>query len=353
MRSYARTINPAALITCNNSLNSPASFYSQCRSYGYNIYEMSKAEDLVVVEDMATQPRRLPDGRVLEYGPVYELLHAIAHRKPLVAVVLAEGDYHTPPNLQRLAMAEAAAHNASYLSWPTWPENVRGSMISSARAEADFLKENAQALHRAKRRIDAFLFLPFRRWIETTDCQPLRVAQALSAANVQFEVVCEDDLAETLASPWLLIVESSSVLLPAEEEMVKMFTAKGGQVIWSKDDNWLSKLQSAIKKRAVVVHGPLTIRAVVRDQEHRTIVHMLNLDAQRLSSFEDKVSEASNVRLQVRAPFTNVHAVTLVSSDPAATRGPVRFDLAPDGDGWSVVDLTIPRVILSTILLIE
>jgi hypothetical protein len=314
---------------------------------------MSKAEDLVVVEDMATQPRRLPDGRVMEYGPVYELLHAIAHRKPLVAVVLAEGDYHTPPNLQRLAMAEAAAHDASYLSWPTWPENVRRSMISSARAEADFLKENAQALHRTKRRTDALLFLPFRRWIETTDCQPLRIAQALSAANVQFEVVCEDDLAETLASPSLLIVESSSVLLPAEEKMVKMFTAKGGQVISYNGNDWLSELQSAIKKPAIVVRGPSTIRAVVRDQKHRTIVHVLNLDAERLSSFEDKVTPASNVQLHVRVPFTDVHAVTLLSADSAATRGPVRFDLAREANGSAVVDLTIPHVILSTILLIE
>src|SRR5258705_9183658 len=45
MRTYARTINPRALITCNNSLNSPSVFYSQCRMYGYNINEMSKTED--------------------------------------------------------------------------------------------------------------------------------------------------------------------------------------------------------------------------------------------------------------------------------------------------------------------
>src|SRR6185295_7486657 len=34
MRTYARTINPRALITCNNSLNSPTVSYSQCRTYG-------------------------------------------------------------------------------------------------------------------------------------------------------------------------------------------------------------------------------------------------------------------------------------------------------------------------------
>jgi hypothetical protein len=79
MGDHARTINPAAVVTCNNSLNGPEVFFSQCRGMGYNTFEMSKAEDLVVVEDMATQPRVLPDGTVVEYGPVYEMLRAISH----------------------------------------------------------------------------------------------------------------------------------------------------------------------------------------------------------------------------------------------------------------------------------
>ncbi len=49
----SRTLNPKALITANNSLNSPTVLYLQARTYGYSIYEMSKAEDLVVVEEMS------------------------------------------------------------------------------------------------------------------------------------------------------------------------------------------------------------------------------------------------------------------------------------------------------------
>jgi hypothetical protein len=111
MRAYARSINPRALVTCNNSLNSPSVFYSQCRMYGYSIDEMSKAEDLVVVEDMNSQPRIEANGQTVEYGPMYKLLHAINHDKPVVAVTIAGADYHTPPNLMRLAMAEAAEAN--------------------------------------------------------------------------------------------------------------------------------------------------------------------------------------------------------------------------------------------------
>ena len=89
MRKYARTINPRALITCNNSLNSPSVFYSQCRMYGYSIDEMSKTEDLVVVEDMGSQPRMEANGQTVEYGPMYKVLHAINHGKPVVAVTIA------------------------------------------------------------------------------------------------------------------------------------------------------------------------------------------------------------------------------------------------------------------------
>ena len=52
--------------------------FAQCRTYGYDIHTLSRAEDLVVVEDMASQPRVLADGRVVEYGAVYEMLRAIA-----------------------------------------------------------------------------------------------------------------------------------------------------------------------------------------------------------------------------------------------------------------------------------
>src|SRR5438128_2305350 len=79
MRDFARRIKPGALVTANNSLNSADALFSQCRSYAYNIYEMSQAEDLVVVEDMSSQPRTLPNGRMIEYGASYQELHAISH----------------------------------------------------------------------------------------------------------------------------------------------------------------------------------------------------------------------------------------------------------------------------------
>lgn len=353
MRRYARTINRSALITCNNSLNTPDVFFSQCRAYGYSIHEMSQTEDLVVVEDMVSQPRVLPNGNVVEYGPVYELLQAISHGKPVVACTIAEGDYHTPPNLVRLAMAEAAAHRASYLAWPTWPESVRQKMIATIRPQADLLRSNIRLLNETKLSPEALLFLPMRRWVDTADCQPLRIAGALSRANVQYEVICEDDLAKRLkAKPQsVLLVESPSVLLPAENAAMEKFKRSGGKVVWTHDDNWLAGFQRVAGKPMVQVHGPATIRAVVRDQRGRRIVHLLNLNVQRLSSFEDKVNPAADVRLQIRVPFV-ARTMKALSADAEATQGQIQFTSVRENNK-TVLDLTIPRLMISTMLVIE
>ena len=353
MRTYARTIKSDALMTCNNSLNTPGAFFSQARTYGYNIYEMSKAEDLVVVEDMATQPRVLPDGSVAEYGPIYELLHAISHRKPVVACALADGDYHTAPNLVRLAMAEAAAHRASYLAWPTWPENVRQKMIAAIRPQADLLRKHASLLNETTPVADALLFLPFRRWVDTADCQPLRVASDLCRANIAFEVVCEDDLLKTLAVKRrpVLLVESRSVLLPPESVAIDQFQHDGGKVVWTGEDKWFEQFQNLAGKPSVKVEGLSTVRAVICDQAAKRIVHLLNHNVQRLSSFEDKVTPAADVRLQVRVPFAP-KSVKAISADAKATHGSVSFTAAQE-DGDHSLAVTIPHLEISTILLIE
>jgi hypothetical protein len=354
IRAYARTIKPDALITCNNSLNSPEAFFSQCRTYAYDIYQMSKVEDLVVVEDMASQPRVLPDGKAVAYGPVYQLLRAISHGKPLVAVTLADGDYHTPPDLMRLAMAEAAAHGASYLSWPTWPEDVRQHMIDAVRPESDFLRQNAALLNDTRPRADVLLFLPFRQWEETTDCRALKIARDLEEANVQFKVVCEDDLAQALgAKPSsVLLIESPSILNPSETKLLDTFKASGGQVILAQDAHWLAAMQNTVRHSVAIVQGPPTLRAIVSDQPNRTIVHLLNLNVQRLSSFEDRVNPATGVRLRIRVPFATVHSATAISADRDATRGRCAFTTKSDGGG-TLVEITLPQVDIASMMLIE
>src|SRR6185436_12689961 len=234
IRSYARTINPHALVTANNSLNSAEVLYSQARGFAYSIFEMSKTEDFVVVEDMSSQPRTFANGRIIEYGPTYKQLNGLSHGKPVVAVTIADTDYHTAPNLVRLAMAEAAANGSSYLAWPTWPEEQRERMISTIRPEADFLSRNAELLDKGTPRQDVTLFLPFRKWLETGDCAASKLAAELGRANIQYAVICEDDLTAFMRErketskgqtqrAKVLLMESPTALLPQEKASADVF----------------------------------------------------------------------------------------------------------------------------------
>jgi hypothetical protein len=354
MRACARRVKSGALMTCNNSLNAPEAFYSQCRGYAYNIHEMSQAEDLVVVEDMSTQPRMLPDGRMIEYGPAYALVAAISHGKPVVAVTIAEGDYHTPPNLVRLAMAEAAAREASYLLWPTWPEKERARMCRAIRPQADLLRNHARLLNGTQARADVLLLLPFRRWLETADCQAWRTALALSRANVQFDVVSEDHLAGRLrrAQRAVLLMESSAVLTEAEQKAVRGFASRGGQVLTTEPASWLGELRQRLDRPSLVVQGPSSVRAVVRDQGRKTIVHLLNLNVQRLSSFEDKVTPVSDIGLQVRVPSKRVRQVRWLAADEPPAPGTIAFTSRAE-QGWTIVDFRIRRLAVSGVVVIE
>jgi len=357
MRRFARSIRPNALITCNNSLNSPGVLFSQSRTLGYNIFELSKAEDFVVVEDMATQPRILRDGRVMEYGATYRQLHAINHGKPLVAVTIAEADYHTPPSLVRLAMAEAAAHDASYLSWPTWPESQRVRMCTAVRPQADLLRAQERWLNDTRPRRDAVLFMPFQKWVDTNHCLASSLASVLSRSNVQYEVISEDywtlgNLARDRRHLPLLVIESPDVLSPSQRAVVERFRKRGGGVLFSNQSGWMDQLASLIPRPSLELTGPRTVRGVLRDTESASVLHLYNLNIERLSSFEDSVTAVENLRVRCRVPRRNVQSVTARSADSGASVGLVKFEALRIG-GESVVTFELPRIEISTLVLVE
>jgi acetyl esterase/lipase len=353
MRAYAKSIRPDALLTANNSLNSPDVLYKQTRESGMDIRAMSENEDFVTIEDMVSQPRTLPDGRTIEYGPTCEQVRAIIHGKPLVVCTIAEADYHTPPHLTRLAMAEAAAHGASYLLWPTWPENVRAKMIAALRPEVDLLSRHRQWLASAPPRREVVLFLPARGWIDGDLCKPSALAAELSRANLQYEVVCEDNFnLPRLQTAKTLLVESLSVLNAREKAVAEEFHRAGGTVIAADAGDWLKQVHSQIGAPAVTVRGPATIRAVVRDLPDRTLVHLQNLNVVRRSSFEDEVCPAENVRLTVRVPFRFGCTVRAITADTHGTSGSLRADFRGDAQGGTV-DFVVPRLDVAAILAIE
>jgi hypothetical protein len=305
---------------------------------------------------MSHQPRILPSGQVMEYGPTYRMLHAIAHGKPVVAVTIAEGDYRTPTNLTRLAMAEAAANNASYVSWPTWPERERPTMIAALRPYADLLSQQEPVLNETRARRDVVLFLPFRRWLETNRCVPGELAAELSRANIQFEVLSEDqfDLAHLKSGRRLpvLLIEADSVLSESEKETVAKFERSGGGVIVAaRNQNWLAATRQLCDP-SFTLTAPPTVRAVVRDQPKRTIVHLLNLNIERISSSEDKIHPAENLRIVCRVPFARVRSVWAVTADQGATSNGLEFSAKPIGKE-TVVETMVSRLEIATILVIE
>lgn len=357
MRRFARTVKRGALITCNNSLNAPDVLYSQSRSMGYNIHELSKVEDFVVVEDMSSQPRVTPDGKVFEYGANYRQLHAISHGKPIVAVTIAQAEYHTPARLMRLAMAEAAAHEASYLAWPTWPAEQRTRMAADVAPQAAFLRQHSALLNDSQPRRDAVLFLPFRRWLETNVCAATRIAQVLTRSNIQYAVVSEDEFpGRSLATHRgilpVLIAEGRDVFTPAERARVATFERNRGRFLEASTRGWESQLPQILREPSLVIDGPPTLRGVVRDQGSRTLVHLYNLNLERLGDFTDRLTSAEDVRIEVRPNTRRVRTVRALSADTGATQGELPFRRIPN-DTTGRIEIRIPRIEIATLLVIE
>ncbi len=123
-------------------------------------------------------------------------------------------------------------------------------------------------------------------------------------------------------------------------------------MVTTEKESWLSELRQRLDRPSVMVQGPASVRAVVRDQGRKTIVHLLNLNIQRLSSFEDKVTPASDLTLQVRVPFKKVRQVRLLTADDPLAPEATPFLTGRDKDD-TVVDFKISRLTVSAIAVIE
>jgi len=227
-------------------------------------------------------------------------------------------------------------------------------MSATIRPEADFLRRNEKLLNDTRPRCDVLLMLSFQRWLDTGTCKTSQCAAILARSNIQFTVTSDTDFKDALEknSPQLpiLVIEQLSALNAQETQLVSAFQNRGGRVVESDQPDWLGKLD--IAQPAIQLDAPSTLRAVVADQKKRTIVHLYNLGVERLSSFEDKVLPARNIRLAVRVPFMRINSVRVLTVDAEATSG--HLDFHADGkDGQSLVKFAIPRVDIGSIVLIE
>lgn len=355
MRQYARSVKRGALMTCNNSLNSPDALFSQIRHMGYDIDSMSRAEDFITIEDMGSQARELADGRTIEYGPVYHLLHAINHDKPIVATTLSDADYHSSPNLARLSMAEAAANDASWMLWPFWPEEMRKSMAASILPEAQLLRDAQRDIGDVEPCGDVLLYLCHRRWLETDHCAALPLAQALSAANIQYTVCSEENLAKTLKSASVFLIESAGILNAREKREVDRFEHRGGHLISAADKNWLSQVRAAISEPSIQLKAPPSVRAIVWNGKNCKVIRLYNLNVRRLSSLKDQIYPAEDIKLTIRVPFKQVREVQAISAaqtEPKERTENLPWSSCADGAG-TIVTATVPRLEDSAVIVVK
>jgi len=94
------------------------------------------------------------------------------------------------------------------------------------------------------------------------------------------------------------------------------------------------------------------VRVVVRDQPERTIIHVYNLNVARLSSFEDKVTPAENVKLAIALPFAKFGSVISHTADSKTTSGALAHEVKP-ASGGSRVEFTLPHLDISSIITVE
>jgi hypothetical protein len=227
-------------------------------------------------------------------------------------------------------------------------------MVAAIRPQVDLLRAHQELLNDARPRADVILFLPFRRWVETDQCPAVALAAALTAANVQYEVVSEDSLSPAaLDDPrQVLLVESQAVLTPAERAAVDAFQESGGRVVAADDVRWLARLTEAVRPASLSLSAPPSVRAVMYNQPLRAVIHLYNLNIERLSSFEDKVTAAANIRLTAGVPFPYIRSVGVHSADAGTFTGPLKFISTIDGAD-TVVEFTLPQLETSAIIVID
>jgi hypothetical protein len=230
-------------------------------------------------------------------------------------------------------------------------------MATEIRPQADFLRSQEPWLNQTRVRRDALLFLPFQQWVHTNTCTASQIARRLTQSNVQYEVLSEEawtlkNLTRKQPRLPVLICESPEVLSAKESVIVDAFKRRGGSIVFANQPHWSDQLNQLLVKPSVELHGPSTLRAVVRDLGSTTLLHLYNLQIERLSSFEDKVTPAENIRIQCRVPKRTLRSVKALGADTGATSGPIPFQVTPDGREF-VVTFELPRVEISTLVRIE
>jgi hypothetical protein len=182
-------------------------------------------------------------------------------------------------------------------------------------------------------------------------CAVSDLAAALTRENIQYSVCSEENFAELMerhhGKTPVMVIESRSVLNDTEQRALAKFEKSGGRVVVADRGDWLVELKRALPKPSVTVEGPASVRVVVRDQGKHTIVHIYNLNVEKISSYEDKLHPAENVRVKVRLAAGRLHSARFETADSGTS-----FSAGAEENG-TVAIINLSGLQISAIVVIE
>src|SRR5205085_8469727 len=120
-----------------------------------------------------------------------------------------------------------------------------------------------------------------------------------------------------------LLAASESDFTTDERAALNKFFLPDAIIIADKPD-WLQRVCQAVGESSIPLHTPPTVRATVWDQPKQTIVHLLNLNIQRLSSFEDRVVPVEDLHLKIRVRSGKIRSCRALTPDSDGTAGALK-----------------------------
>jgi hypothetical protein len=362
MREYGRSLSPGFVLTANNSLNAWDSFYSQPRQYAYSILEQSRGQDLVTIEDMGSQPRR-QGGEWVSYAGTLRLIHAVGNGRPL-SICATDGDYISPPALTRLAIAECTAHDAAYMVWSCWDAPLRAAFSAAIARYHAFLDEHPDLFAGSRPVTDLLLVWPYENWLRREDCPTARLARLLSARNVQYQAVREEELTpdRLRLAPAAAWSADEGLARPATPVLLDAYRRGGGTVLPLRMDASQSQPAGDLRRvdevlgaaRVAIENGP-SVRAVVRRAaDGRLVLHLYNLEVSRIDTWHDRILPAENLRVSWLLPGKPVNrpGLVILSPDEDARPHPVSCTAEPVS-GHTRLTFTVPKLSIWAVVVSE
>jgi len=227
-KEYARSLNPHYTLTSNYCMwmGEP---YGPLRGSAEDIALWSNVVDVVFDEAQYGAGPRTENGQKRSNSIDYRYLVAASHRKP-VALLKTAPEGETPEaggNLTRLAIAEGAAHGA------TWQFHYLKGHAAQAATEYDaFLAEHAEELRGARPHANVGLVASLQQAYVDAPSYPCAVSRALSDQHIDHRMLIDEDVEEARFEGLdAAILPEVRMLTERQMEAVKTFVRDGGGAV--------------------------------------------------------------------------------------------------------------------------